>query len=140
MIKPKLSQTVENLSTLFCMLALVVVAFSAQLSANRNSLTISVFTMVFVWSLLGLKTEPSVRYQMSIPLSEPLNASNSITENMILKRVGPRTHSCLTLCLGQINISRVEVSVLFLTPCQQSHVPYGSRINSLVRVHVQDGC
>ena len=39
-------------------------------------------------------------------------------------------------CLGQINISRVEVSVLFLTLLlqltlsQQSHVPYRSRIDS----------
>ena len=40
------TQATENLSTLFCMLALVV-ALVAQLSANRNSLTISVFTFVF---------------------------------------------------------------------------------------------
>ena len=45
-------------------------------------------------------------------------------------------------CLGQINISQVEVSVLFLplfcqlTLCQQSHVPYGSYIDSPVKVHV----
>ena len=49
-------------------------------------------------------------------------------------------------CLGQINIRRVEVSVLFLTlllqqtSCQQSHVPYRSRIDSPERVHVRDGC
>ena len=49
-----------ELSTLFCMLAFVV-AFSAQSSANRNSLTISVFTLVFAWSLLRLKTKPFVR-------------------------------------------------------------------------------
>ena len=112
---------------------------------------------------------------------------------MMLKRVGARTHPCLTpfvmekatelsplsclhaiiklsnngdeffgaaifcrdspkavsadhvKCLGQINISQVEVNVLFLTlvrqqtPCQQSQVPYKSRIDSPVRVHVQDG-
>ena len=34
MVRSKLSQAIENLSTLFCMLALVV-AFSAQLSANK---------------------------------------------------------------------------------------------------------
>ena len=43
---------------------------------------------------------------------------------------------------GQINISQVEVSVLFLTlllqqtPCQQSHISYRSHIDSLVRFHV----
>ena len=35
MVKPKLSQAIENLSTLFCMLALVVV-FSALSSTNEN--------------------------------------------------------------------------------------------------------
>ena len=49
-------------------------------------------------------------------------------------------------CLGQININRVEVSVLFLiavwqqTPCQQSHAPYERHTDSSVRVYVQDGC
>ena len=46
MFRPKLSQATEILSTLFCMLALVV-AFSAQSSANRNLLTMSVFTLIF---------------------------------------------------------------------------------------------
>ena len=59
MVWPKLSQAIENSSTLFCMLALVV-AFSIQSSANRNLLTISVFILVFAWSLLRLKTELSV--------------------------------------------------------------------------------
>ena len=95
MIWPKLSQAIENLPTLFCMLALVV-AFSAQSSANRNSLTISVFILVFAWCLLMLKTEPSVRHRMLILLSEPLNASNSITENIMLKKEVARTHPCLT--------------------------------------------
>ena len=52
---------------------------------------------------LGLCLKPSevedktsVWYQMSIPLSKPLNASNSITENMTLKTVGARTHPWLT--------------------------------------------
>ena len=136
---------------------LLVEAFSAQ------SLTISVFSLVFAWSLLQLKIEPSVRYWMSIRLSEPLKASTSIAENMILKRVRTMKHPCLTQfltgkhrelspsscmqvvmklsndgdelfgtsllcddslkpvaadhvkCLGQININRIEVSVLSLT-------------------------
>ena len=46
MVWLKLSQAIENLSTLFCMLALVV-AFSAQLLANRNLLMISVYILVF---------------------------------------------------------------------------------------------
>ena len=88
--RQKLSQASDNLSTLFWILALVV-AFSVQPSANRSSLT-----LVFAWSLLSLKIEPSVRYRMSIPISEPQNASNRITENMMLKKVQVRTHSCLT--------------------------------------------
>ena len=200
MVWPKLSQAIENLSTLFWMLALVV-AFSAQSSANRNSLTISIFTLVFAWSLLRLKTELLVQYWMLIPLSEPLNASNSITENVILKRVGARTHPYLTPncdgkgygaffivlhpCMNAVmklskngdeffraaifcndspkhhfcwpcqmpwsdqhKSSRGQCSVpdtsfetvLQQTPCQQSHVPNGSCIDSSVSVYVQDGC
>ena len=143
-----------------------------------------------------LKTEESVRYRMSIPLSEPLNCikqhyrkhdteksrgQDTSLLNPICDGKGyrgfsfvlhPCIHSVMELsndgeffgaavfchhspkaisadhvkCLGQINISRVEVGVLFLTlvllqtPCQQSLVPYGSHINSLVRVYVWDGC
>ena len=86
-------RTLKTCKHCFCLLGLVV-ALSAQSSVNRNSLTISVLTLVFAWSLLRLKTEPSELYRMSIPLSEPLNASKSITENIILKRVGARTHPC----------------------------------------------
>ena len=53
-------------------------------------------------------------------------------------------------CLGQINISWVEVRVLFLTlllqlSCSKHHVNsphvlYGSRIDFPVRVHVRDCC
>ena len=50
MVRPKLSQAIENLSTQFCMLALVV-AFSAQSLVNRNSLMISVYTLVFARNL-----------------------------------------------------------------------------------------
>ena len=62
---------------------------------ERNSLTISVFTLVFAWNLLRLKTEPLVRNRMSIPFFEPLNTLNSIAENMIQKRVWTKTHLCL---------------------------------------------
>ena len=158
---------------------------------------ISVFTLVFAWSLLKLKTEPSMQYRMLVPLSEALNASNSIAENMILKKSGGQDtsllnpicdgkgyrafslvlHSCMhavmklsndsdeffgaaifchdspkavsvdhVKCLGQINISRGKVSVLFLTlllqqtSYQQYHVPYGSDTDSLVRIHVRAHC
>ena len=90
MVKPKLSQAIENLSTQFCMLVLVVV-FSAQSSVNRNSLTISVLTLVFEVEDRAV----SVILKL-IPLSKSLSALNSITENIILKRVGPRAHPCLT--------------------------------------------
>ena len=69
MVRPKFLQAIENLSTLFRMLALVVM-FSVQLLANRNPLMISLHL-----SLRRLKTEQSVWYQTSILLSEPLNAS-----------------------------------------------------------------
>ena len=42
---------------------------------------------------------------------------------------------------GQCSIPDLSfVAVLQQTPCQQPHVPYGSRIDSPVRVHVRDGC
>ena len=44
---------------------------------------------------LRLKTEPSVQYQIYIPISEPLNASNSIAENMMLNPICDRLHSFL---------------------------------------------
>ena len=94
-VRPKLSHAIAHLSTLFRMLALVV-AFSTQSWASRNSLMIFVFALVFAWTFLRLKTEPSVRYQVSITLSKPLHAANSITENMILKSMGARTHPCFT--------------------------------------------
>ena len=52
-------------------------------------------------------------------------------------------------CFGQINMTNrgqcsvpdtYLAAVLQQTPCQKSHVPYGSCIDSPVRVHVRDSC
>ena len=45
------------------------------------------------------------------------------------------------LSRGQCSVHNTSLAaVLQQTPCQQSHVPYGSRIDSLVRVHIRDCC
>ena len=45
------------------------------------------------------------------------------------------------LSRGQCSVPETSLTaVLQQTPCQQSHVPYGSHIDSPVGVHVWDGC
>lgn len=48
---------------------------------------LSVKTLVFVWSLLRLKSEPSKLYLMTMPMSVFLKGSVSINENMRLGMV-----------------------------------------------------
>ena len=74
----------------------LMVAFSTQSSANRESSTVSLFTFVLACSLQGLKSLPSVRYPKSTPTSPLRNASVSMAENIILKRVGASTQPCFT--------------------------------------------
>ena len=90
MVRPKLSLAIENLSTLL----------NIGFNSNVQCTVVSEQKLVVAISLplglsLRLKTELSVRYRMSIPLSEPLNASNSITETLCW-RVEASTHPCLT--------------------------------------------
>ena len=147
------------------MLALVG-AFSAQSSANRNSLPITVFTLVFAWSILRLKTEPSVRYWIFDSIiqttkgikqhrrkhdtkknvGQDTSLLNPICDGKDYRAFSVVLHPCMhavmklsndgdeffgatIFCqdspkavsadyvkyLGQININREEVSVLFLT-------------------------
>ena len=88
-VRPKLLQASTNLSTLCCMLASDA-ALKAQSSANKKSLMVLTFTLVFALSLLRLKLIPMLT-------TETLKASDSIAENMRLKSVGARTHPCFTL-------------------------------------------
>ena len=92
---PKLLQASTNLSTLCCMLASEA-ALRAQSSANKKSLMVLTFTLVFALSLLRLKSEQSVRYLIPMPTTESLKASDSIAKNMSLKSIGARTHPCFT--------------------------------------------
>ena len=63
---------------------------------KRNSLMVSNLTFVFTFRFLRLKTEASVRYLITIPMSASLKASVSMTGSMKLNRVGARSHSCFT--------------------------------------------
>ena len=62
---------------------------------------ITVFILVFAWNLLRLKTEPSVQYQMFIPLSKPLNTSNSIRKHNTEKNGGQNTSLLNPICDGK---------------------------------------
>ena len=88
-VRPKLVQASANLST-FCCMSSTEMEFRAQLSANRKSLMVSVLTLVFAFSLLRLKTEPSIRclMPMPMPMSVSAKASVNIAENIRLNSVG----------------------------------------------------
>ena len=88
-------QASANLST-FCCMSSTEMEFRAQSSANRKSLMVSVLTMVFAFSLLRLKTEPSIRCLMPMPMSVSAKASVNIAENIRLNSVGARTQPCFT--------------------------------------------
>ena len=93
-VRPKLLQAFANLSTVRCMSASAE-ELRAQSSANRNSLMVSVATIVFACSLRRLRTEPSVRDLIPMPASEFLKASDRMAENMRLNRAGARRQPCL---------------------------------------------
>ena len=57
---------------------------------------VSVLTLVFAFSLLRLKTEPSIRCLMPMPMSVSAKASVNIAENIRLNSVGARTQPCFT--------------------------------------------
>ena len=94
-VKPKLLQASEKMSTLRC-ISVSEVVLSPQSSANRRSFMESVETLVFAWSLLRLKTDPSILYLIPIPTLASLKASVNIAENMRLNRVGAKTQPCFT--------------------------------------------
>ena len=142
------------------MLALAV-AFSAQSSANRNSLTILILTLIFDWSLQRLKTEA---------VSVVLHVDSIIRVVKCIKwhRRKHETEKswgqscCIFPWFSQSRLCRPSqkpwsdqhkssrgkfpvpdtslAAVLQQTPCQQSHVPYGRCINSLVSVHIRICC
>ena len=55
-----------------------------------------VLTLVIVFSLLRLKTEPSIRCFMLMPISVSAKASVNIAENIRLNSVEARTQPCFT--------------------------------------------
>ena len=68
----------------------------AMSSAKRNSSSISVCTLDLGCNLLRLKSFPSKRYLIGIPLSPSWKASVSMAENIMLKSVEASTQPCLT--------------------------------------------
>ena len=54
---------------LLCCMSSSETEFKELSSANMKSLIVSVLTLVFAWSLLRLKTEPSIRCVMPMPIS-----------------------------------------------------------------------
>ena len=190
---PKLSQAIENLSTLLCMLVLVV-AFSAQSSVNRTSLAICLHldlclkpsededravsavlnvdcitqTTKFIkqhrrkhdtengggqdTSLLNLISDGRGYGEFSFVLHPCMHTTMKLSNDgdeffraAVFCHDSPRTVSADHVkYLAQINISRVLVSVLFLTlllqlSCSKHHVnshSFRSHIDSLVRVYV----
>ena len=89
-------QASVNLST-FCCMSSSEMEFRAQSSANRKSLMVFVSTLVFAFSLLRLKMEPSIWGLMPMPISMFAKASVNIAENIRLNSVGARTQPCFTL-------------------------------------------
>ena len=65
-------------------------------SAKRNSSSTSVYTLDLACNLLRLKSFPSKRYLIGIPLSPSWKASVSMAENIMLSSVEASTQPCLT--------------------------------------------
>ena len=65
-------------------------------SAKRNLSSTSVCTLDLACNLLRLKSFPSKRYLIGIPLSLSLKAAVSMAENTMLNRAGTSTQPCLT--------------------------------------------
>ena len=65
-------------------------------SAKRNPSSTSVCTLDLACNLLRLKSFPSKRYLIGIPLSPSWKASVSMAENIMLNSVEASTQPCLT--------------------------------------------
>ena len=65
-------------------------------SAKRNSSSTSVYTLDLACNLLRLKSFPSKRYLIGIPLSPSWKASVCMAENIMLNSVEASTQPCLT--------------------------------------------
>ena len=94
-VRPKLVQASANLLTFWCMSSSQM-EFRVQSSANRKSLMVFVLILVFALSLLRLKTEPSRRYLIPMPISVSAKASVNMAKNIRINRVGAMTQPCFT--------------------------------------------
>ena len=95
MVRPKLSQAVENPSISSC-ISCSLLTFSAQSSANRRSLITVSFTLVTACRRWGLNRFSSHLHLMGMPGEVSLKASVSIAENIRLNSMGARTQPCFT--------------------------------------------
>ena len=66
------------------------------LCQQRETRLAPVCTVDLACNLLGLKSFPSKRYLIGIPLSPSWKAAVSMAENTMLNRAGPSTQPCLT--------------------------------------------
>ena len=99
MVRPTLSQAVENPSISSCIsCSLLVLGVHCLSSAKRKSLsTVQVsFTFVTTCRRLRLNSFPSDLCLILMPASQSLDASVSIAENIKLNSVGTRTQPCVT--------------------------------------------
>ena len=94
-VKPKLSQAVENPSISSC-ISCSLLAFSAQSSAKTRSLITVSLTLLTAWRRRGLNSFPSHLYLIGMPGEVSLKASIRIAENNRLNSVGARTQPCFT--------------------------------------------
>jgi len=95
MVRPNLSQAVENPSISSC-ISCSLSAFSAQSSARRRSLITVSLTLVIACRCRGLDSFPLHLYLMGMPGEVSLKASVSIAEKIGLKSVVARTQPCFT--------------------------------------------
>ena len=99
MVRPTLSQAVENQSISSCIsCSLLVLGAHCLSSAKRKSLiTVQVsFTFVTACRRLRLNSFPSDLCLILMPASQSLDVSVSIAENIKLNSVGARTQPCVT--------------------------------------------
>ena len=95
MVKPNLSQAVENPSISSC-ISCSLLAFNAQSSAKTRYLITVSLTLLTACRRRGLNSFPSHLYLMGMPVEESSKASISIAENNKLNSVGARTQPCFT--------------------------------------------
>ena len=92
-------------------------------SAKRNSSSTSVSTLDLAYNLLRLKSFPSKRYLIGLPLSTSWKASVSMAENIMLNSVEASIQPCLTPFCHRESIRKLAI---IIAPCKHTimELPY----------------